>query len=319
MGGNGVRPFGKLGGSGRGVFRKVGQMGTEQEMGGKVLEDAAGQCAVYMAGPMLPAGFGSRPSPRLAWVSEEGYHAMGACVGTQFVEHTGSDVEELDRVGGDGVIVGQADWFVMSEAIKLDERDREVLRRRCHREAMGLDGEMLQGDDFPTQRIVIAAGGKSQAVDISMRCFQAGGGKIRFRALEAKSMYAAYEFERTLRQLVLSLPGIEQEAKRQARGLIEAGHAPGEHQVRQCEDLARSVRAIVDDVVRVLKDAERMEDEKVDRASTIIKRFNDAVGHRALGPNTFVVDASKGDTIAGKMAERNARKATAEGGEKAGA
>ncbi len=92
-------------------------------------------------------------------VDELGYH------GTGFVTHTGSDLEEL---GHAGVIVGQADWRVISEAIHLDQREREVLRRKCASEAADFDdAEMLQGDDYPAQRIVIFAKHRNVAVDVA--------------------------------------------------------------------------------------------------------------------------------------------------------
>lgn len=230
-----------------------------------------------MGGEVSGRVMGSRGAVQQgAAVVDAGHHALGHA--PEAYQHTGSDVEELKQVGGDGVMVGHADWFVMSEAILLDERDREVLRRACHREAMALEGEMLQGDDYPAQRIVIAVKSRQQAVDVAMRCFQASAGKIHFRVLEARAMYAAFDFEQTLRHVWLALPTIEQELE-----ILKQQHAGDHGLVRQLDDLRRTVRPMIDEIERILTDAERIEDEKVDRAKAVIRSHAARVSSAAGG------------------------------------
>ena len=117
------------------------------------------------------------------------------------IEGTGLDRKEIGMgVAQEAVFSGPAEFFVMSEEIRLPANECAGLINKCHDEAAGEPCDFLidgneEGSPWMARRVVIAVGNRPAAVRLSMRCHQASGGQIRFRVLEAATMYASFDYQ----------------------------------------------------------------------------------------------------------------------------
>ena len=177
-------------------------------------------------------------------------------------------------VAQEAVFSGPAEFFVMSEEIRLPADECAGLIKKCHDEAAEelctfLDDGSEDGALSTSRRVVIAVGNRPTAVRLSMRCHQASGGQIRFRVLEAATMYASFDYQHALQQLFLNLPMVERVLHR-VRDVLAGGMAYSGPSL-ELHEAARTLRPMIDEIERVLTEATKIEDEKRSKAVETIR------------------------------------------------
>ena len=191
------------------------------------------------------------------------------------IEGTGLDRKEIGMgVAQEAVFSGPAEFFVMSEEIRLPADECAGLIKKCHDEAAEescafVDDGSEDGALSTSRRVVIAVGNRPTAVRLSMRCHQASGGQIRFRVLEAATMYASFDYQHALQQLFLNLPMVERVLHR-VRDVMAGGMAYSGPSL-ELHEAARTLRPMIDEIERVLTEATKIEDEKRSKAVETIR------------------------------------------------